>query len=91
MPLPLVWKLDLGMREKFLAVLTFGLGAVACVVSAFRLRAIQLYNYNVDGKQMSVHVSMLAVYISPSLSSPASYPPLITGKLILYIWLIGRS
>ncbi|KAF3929777.1 hypothetical protein ABW19_dt0206240 [Dactylella cylindrospora] len=81
MPLPLIWRLDLGKREKALAVLTFGLGAAACVVSGFRLRAIMLYNYVVDGKFESVNVNILTV-IELNLAIICSSAPAIRALII---------
>ncbi|EWC46092.1 hypothetical protein DRE_04666 [Drechslerella stenobrocha 248] len=83
MPLPLVWRLNLGKREKFLAIITFGLGAMACVVSAFRLRAIQLYGYLRDGESLSVSVSVLTV-IELNLAIICSSAPAIRALIIHY-------
>ncbi|KAF3927776.1 hypothetical protein ABW20_dc0100241 [Dactylellina cionopaga] len=83
MPLPVVWKLQLGKREKFLAVLTFGLGAVACIVSAFRLRAIQLYGYVSDGKVLSVNVNVLTV-LELNLAIICASAPAIRALIIHY-------
>ncbi|KAK6342483.1 hypothetical protein TWF718_007886 [Orbilia javanica] len=83
MPLPIVWQLDLGKREKVLAVITFGIAAVACVVSAFRLRAIQMYGYVTDGKLLSVNVSILTV-IELNLAIVCSSAPAIRALIIHY-------
>ncbi|KAK6503730.1 hypothetical protein TWF481_008734 [Arthrobotrys musiformis] len=83
MPLPVVWQLDLGKREKVLAVITFGIAAVACVVSAFRLRAIQMYGYVTDGKILSVNVSILTV-IELNLAIICSSAPAIRALIIHY-------
>ncbi|KAK6355474.1 hypothetical protein TWF696_004571 [Orbilia brochopaga] len=83
MPLPLVWRLDLGKREKFLAIITFGLGALACVVSAFRLRAIQMFGYLRDGKELSTSVSVLSV-IELNLAIICSSAPAIRALIIHY-------
>ncbi|KAK6511492.1 hypothetical protein TWF481_000407 [Arthrobotrys musiformis] len=42
-PMPMVFQLQLYPREKIIAVITFSLGAVACVASAFRIWAINEY------------------------------------------------
>ncbi|KAK6515789.1 hypothetical protein TWF281_004379 [Arthrobotrys megalospora] len=83
MPLPIVWQLDLGKREKILAVVTFGIAAVACVVSAFRLRSIQMYGYVTDGKLLSVNVSILTV-IELNLAVICSSAPAIRALIIHY-------
>ncbi|KAF3928773.1 hypothetical protein ABW21_db0203241 [Orbilia brochopaga] len=83
MPLPLVWRLDLSKREKFLAIITFGLGALVCVVSAFRLRAIQMFGYLRDGKQLSTSVSVLSV-IELNLAIICSSAPAIRALIIHY-------
>ncbi|KAJ6256333.1 hypothetical protein Dda_8831 [Drechslerella dactyloides] len=83
MPLPLVWRLDLGKREKFLAIITFGLGALACVVSAFRLRAIQMFGYLRDGKELSTSVSVLSI-IELYLAIICSSAPAIRALILHY-------
>ncbi|KAF3159696.1 hypothetical protein TWF106_008779 [Orbilia oligospora] len=83
MPLPVVWQLDLGKREKVLAVVTFGIAAIACVVSAFRLRAIQMYGYVTDGKLLSVNVSILTV-VELNLAIICSSAPAIRALIIHY-------
>ncbi|RVD83354.1 uncharacterized protein DFL_007745 [Arthrobotrys flagrans] len=46
-PMPMVFQLQLYPREKIIAVITFSLGAVACVASGFRLWAIdEFQNYS---------------------------------------------
>ncbi|EPS38722.1 hypothetical protein H072_7562 [Dactylellina haptotyla CBS 200.50] len=40
LPMPLVWRLKLPVRERILAVITFGVGAVACIASGFRIKAL---------------------------------------------------
>ncbi|KAF3941725.1 hypothetical protein ABW19_dt0208446 [Dactylella cylindrospora] len=44
MPLPMVWKITQGMRERFLACVTFGLGALACIACGMRFSKVQEYN-----------------------------------------------
>ncbi|KAF3224798.1 hypothetical protein TWF106_003245 [Orbilia oligospora] len=46
-PMPMVFQLKLYPREKVIAVITFSLGAVACVASGFRIWAIdEFQNYS---------------------------------------------
>ncbi|EPS36361.1 hypothetical protein H072_10136 [Dactylellina haptotyla CBS 200.50] len=84
MPLPLVWGLKLGKREKFLAVITFGLGAVVCVVSAFRLNAIQLYGYVNDGRVLSPIVNYLTI-IELMLAIICASAPAIRALILHYM------
>ncbi|KAK6331450.1 hypothetical protein TWF730_004532 [Orbilia blumenaviensis] len=83
MPLPIVWRLDLGKREKILAVITFGIAAVACVVSAFRIRAIHLYGYVTDGKLLSGNVNILTV-VELNLAIICSSAPAIRALILHY-------
>ncbi|EPS39721.1 hypothetical protein H072_6476 [Dactylellina haptotyla CBS 200.50] len=47
LPLPLVLQLKLQLRERILVMLTFCLGAAACIASGFRLQAVARYtNYS---------------------------------------------
>ncbi|EPS45014.1 hypothetical protein H072_977 [Dactylellina haptotyla CBS 200.50] len=47
LPMPLVFQLKLKTRERVLAIITFGIGLVACVASGFRVDAIIKYqNYS---------------------------------------------
>ncbi|EPS39440.1 hypothetical protein H072_6763 [Dactylellina haptotyla CBS 200.50] len=43
LPIPLIFQLKLGTREKILAICTFAIGTVACIASGFRLDAILKY------------------------------------------------
>ncbi|KAF3124874.1 hypothetical protein TWF569_001163 [Orbilia oligospora] len=43
MPLPMVWKIIQGNRERFLSALTFGIGALACIACGLRFRNVQEY------------------------------------------------
>ncbi|KAK6529646.1 hypothetical protein TWF281_008811 [Arthrobotrys megalospora] len=48
-PMPMVFQLKLYPREKIIAVITFSLGAVACVASGFRLWTIdEFQNYSAN-------------------------------------------
>ncbi|KAK6512473.1 hypothetical protein TWF481_001359 [Arthrobotrys musiformis] len=40
LPLPLVWKITQGNRERLLASLTFGVGALACIACGFRFYSL---------------------------------------------------
>lgn len=40
-PLPLIWRITVSKRERALAVVTCGVGAVACVACAMRLAAVK--------------------------------------------------
>ncbi|KAK6350378.1 hypothetical protein TWF718_003571 [Orbilia javanica] len=40
LPMPLIFHLPLSMKQRILALCTFGIGAVACVASGFRLEAV---------------------------------------------------
>jgi len=42
-PMPMVWQLQLNIRERLLAIATFGVGLVACVGSILRLIAVKDY------------------------------------------------
>ncbi|KAF3917572.1 hypothetical protein AA313_de0203384 [Arthrobotrys entomopaga] len=84
MPLPMVWKLKLGRREKFLAAITFGLGAVVCVVSAFRLNAIQQYGYVTDGRVLTSSVNLLTI-IELNLAIICASAPAIRALILHYI------
>lgn len=39
-PLPLVWRITQGNRERLLASLTFGIGALACIATGFRFYSL---------------------------------------------------
>ncbi|EPS42126.1 hypothetical protein H072_3859 [Dactylellina haptotyla CBS 200.50] len=39
-PLPMVWKIAQGNRERLLASLTFGIGALACIATGFRFYSL---------------------------------------------------
>ncbi|KAF3909008.1 hypothetical protein ABW21_db0203448 [Orbilia brochopaga] len=52
MPMPLVFQLKLYPRERILALITFSLGAVACVASCIRLDAVIKYS-DYSGKSSS--------------------------------------
>ncbi|KAK6527741.1 hypothetical protein TWF694_004721 [Orbilia ellipsospora] len=84
MPLPLVWKLKLGRRENFLAVITFGLGAVVCVVGAFRLNAIQQYGYVTDGRVLTSIVNLLTI-VELNLAIICASAPAIRALILHYI------
>ncbi|KAF3941971.1 hypothetical protein ABW19_dt0208601 [Dactylella cylindrospora] len=43
MPLPMVWKITQGLRERLLASLTFGIGALACIACGLRFSGVQEY------------------------------------------------
>ncbi|KAF3937498.1 hypothetical protein ABW19_dt0202201 [Dactylella cylindrospora] len=50
-PMPLVWKLQLYPRERIIAIFTFGLGGIACVAAAVRLKAVEdSIRYGINGK-----------------------------------------
>ncbi|KAK6362382.1 hypothetical protein TWF730_006072 [Orbilia blumenaviensis] len=50
LPMPLIFQLKLYPRQRILALCTFGIGAIACVASGFRLDAvIKFYNYGSEG------------------------------------------
>ncbi|KAK6529454.1 hypothetical protein TWF281_008627 [Arthrobotrys megalospora] len=55
LPMPLVFQLKLYPRERLLALLTFSLGAIACVASCYRLAMLEQYtNYDAQGFTMLV-------------------------------------
>ncbi|EPS36665.1 hypothetical protein H072_9758 [Dactylellina haptotyla CBS 200.50] len=51
LPMPLVWKLQLYPRERIIAIFTFGLGGIACIAAAIRLKAVQdSIRFGINGK-----------------------------------------
>ncbi|KAK6526588.1 hypothetical protein TWF694_005170 [Orbilia ellipsospora] len=50
-PMPLVWRLQLYPRERIIAIFTFGLGGIACIAGAIRLKAVEdSIRFGVNGK-----------------------------------------
>jgi len=41
LPLPMVWKITQSTRERTLAILTFGIGALACIACGMRLNSVK--------------------------------------------------
>jgi hypothetical protein len=75
LPMPLVFQLKLYPRERILAIITFSLGAIACIASCFRLEALTKYtDYNTQSSTTLIIEAWTIVELNLALicsSAPA--------------------
>ncbi|KAK6338554.1 hypothetical protein TWF730_002617 [Orbilia blumenaviensis] len=84
-PMPLVWKLQLYPRERVVAFFTFGLGGIACVAAAVRLKAVQdSIRFGIDGKDSILPIIAWGI-IELNLALICSSAPALRALLMKHV------
>ncbi|EPS44624.1 hypothetical protein H072_1400 [Dactylellina haptotyla CBS 200.50] len=58
-PMPMIWKMQLSLRERIISVFTLGVGALACIACAIRLRNINMAWY---GSPIESSASIICIW-----------------------------
>ena len=83
LPLPMVWKITQSMRERVFAILTFGIGALACIACGIRLNTVK-HIWNSSGSPPNAGSynlwTMVELYLAIICSSVPALRALILKK-----------
>ncbi|KAF3942362.1 hypothetical protein ABW19_dt0210000 [Dactylella cylindrospora] len=94
-PLPLVWKLQLYPRERILAVVTFGLGFLACIASIVRLVMVRRYLLYTNNSTTDINAwAMVELNLALICSSAPALRALIikhAPKILSYAYATGGA
>ncbi|KAK6510279.1 hypothetical protein TWF481_004996 [Arthrobotrys musiformis] len=84
-PMPLVWRLQLYPRERIIAFFTFGLGGIACVAAAVRLKAVQdSIRFGINGKDSILPIIAWGI-IELNLALICSSAPALRALLMKHV------
>ncbi|KAF3912488.1 hypothetical protein ABW20_dc0105586 [Dactylellina cionopaga] len=84
-PMPLVWRLQLYPRERIIAFFTFGLGGIACIAAAIRLKAVEdSIRFGIDGKDSVLPIIAWGI-IELNLALICSSAPALRALLMKHV------
>ncbi|KAK6501270.1 hypothetical protein TWF481_009111 [Arthrobotrys musiformis] len=83
LPIPMVFQLQLYPRQRILALCTFGVGAVACVASGFRLEAV-IKHVSASGQTTSTLIIDAWGIIEMNIALICACAPAIRAYVIFY-------
>ncbi|KAK6347929.1 hypothetical protein TWF718_005749 [Orbilia javanica] len=93
LPIPMVFQLKLYPRQRILAMFTFGIGAIACIASGFRLEAVLKY-YIFSSQSAATLIIDSWTIIEMNIALICSCAPAIRALVIFYkpkIKILNRS